>query len=110
MRYVPTSPWSAILRFLAELAGRIVDCWRRWKGRQDMAVDVAALQAALDQLKLELEEESVAKVTLQEKQTAAADANAALATATDSYTKESEDSKAKMRELISQLQAGLGDA
>lgn len=109
MKYDFTSPWKAILRFLADLAGRLVDCWRK-RRKKDMALDIAALQATLDQLKVEAEEESVAKLVLDEKKAEAANANAALVTATDSYTKESEDSKAKMRDLIAQLQAGLGEA
>jgi hypothetical protein len=76
----------------------------------DMALNVDAFQAVLDELKVELQEESTAKVQLDEKQTLASDANAALLTATDSYKKESEDSKVKMRELIAQLQAGLVEA
>jgi hypothetical protein len=72
-----------------------------------MAVDIVKLRALLDQLEVESAEAVTAKESLTAAQEAANTAAATAQTASDEYIRESEESKAKMAEIIAELQAAI---
>ena len=72
-----------------------------------MALDLAALRALVDQLEIETEQATAAKVQMESATQAAAAAQEAATAAVESYVVENDERLAKMTEMITALQAAL---